>query len=281
MVGCRPPVAYTAIMRNIARGQRGFTLVELVVIIAILGVLAAVATPLMVNFLAGAKEEAYNSDLEIIQLAVDAYFVDPSNKRFLGKNQYPLLGRGETNQMNRTVRKESFHHPDNGDPFDPMDEDSKEHRHHRDDDHHDHDHHDHDDGDDHHEHPHHPDWNPLGGIQGANLTTSNGDAPAWTDNKTGTKDGVREIKKDSPDKWTTVKVTLNGVEYFTDARYYFVDVAALVKEGFLKETPKSSSNDNSGAGAGSYTYYLNKIGRVETLPFAFPRTAGFAEGVYP
>jgi hypothetical protein len=235
----------------------------------------------MVNFLAGAKEEAYNADLEVIQLAVDAWFSDPSNVRFLGKNQYPLLGRGETSQVNRTVRKESFHHPDNGDPFDPKDEDPKEHRHHH---HHDHDddHHDHDDGDEHHT-PHHPDWNPLGGIQGADLTTSNSGAPAWTDNKTGTKDGVREIKKDSPDKWTTVKVTREGVEYHVDARYYFIDTAALVRHGFLKETPKSSSKDNSitNTAAGSYTYYLNSLGRVETLPFAFPRTKDFIEGVYP
>jgi prepilin-type N-terminal cleavage/methylation domain-containing protein len=62
---------------TIKRSQRGFTLVEMAVVIAIIGVLAAVATPLLTSYLSGAKERAYNADRLIIQEAVDAYFGAP------------------------------------------------------------------------------------------------------------------------------------------------------------------------------------------------------------
>jgi len=240
-------------LKRILKGQRGFTLVELVVVTAIMGVLASVATPLMVNHLAGAKEEAYNADLGILQTAVDAWYTDPSNVRFLGKNQYPLMGRNETARDEKhIVRTSSFNHADNLTPLETKDEDD-------------------------HSGKDSPDWNPLGGTQGADLTKVTDNTPAWTDDG----DGVREIQEKSPDKWTTVRVMREGVAYYTDARYYFIDLKALVDAGFLKEIPKSSSRDNALTGTGSYTYYLDHRGRVQTLLFAFPKTPSFATGVYP
>ena len=240
-------------LKRIFKGQRGFTLVELVVVTAIMGVLASTATPLLVNFLAGAKEEAYNADLIVMQTAVDAWYTDPSNVRFLGKNQYPLMGRNETARDEKhIVRTSSFNHADNLTPLETKDEDD-------------------------HSGKDSPDWNPLGGTQGADLTKVTDNIPAWTDDG----DGVREIQEKSPDKWTTVKVTREGTTYFVDARYYFIDLQALVDAGFLKELPKSSSRDNALTGTGSYTYYLDHRGRVQTLLFAFPKTPSFSEGVYP
>jgi prepilin-type N-terminal cleavage/methylation domain-containing protein len=264
-------------LKRILKGQRGFTLVEMVVVTAIMGVLASVATPLMVNHLAGAKEEGYNADRGILQTSVDAWYTDPSNVRFLGKNQYPLLGRNETDRLDHMVRAASsgpdvdavgsFDHPVNGDPFDPNDVDHV-HKHHK----------DHgDNGHQHHLHPNHPYWNPLGGIQGADLTKSKSGSPAWTDDG----DGVREIKAGSSDTWTTVRVTREGTDYFTDARYYFLDIAALVNGGYLREIPKSASADNASTATGSYTYYLDDKGRVQTVLSSFPRIGAFAEGVYP
>jgi prepilin-type N-terminal cleavage/methylation domain-containing protein len=261
------------LIKKITTNQRGFTLVELVVVIAIMGVLAAVATPLLVNFLSGAKAQAYNADVEVIQTAVDAWYTDPANSRFLGKNQYPLLGRGEFNRGNHTVRAKvaqagavvgSFAHPDDGTPLVASQRDATA-------------------GND------NPDWNPLGGTQGADLLKATAVAPAtgqiiaWTDDG----DSVREIivatseTTRSPDTWTTIEVTRESVVYYVDARYYFIDIGALVSGGFLKETPKSSSTDNSATGTGSYTYYVDTLGRVRTLLSSFPRTAGFADGVYP
>ena len=72
--------------------QQGFTLVELVVVIAIPGVLAATATPMVSNFLGNSKEQAYNADQASVQSAIDAFYSSPNNPRFMGKRQYPIKG---------------------------------------------------------------------------------------------------------------------------------------------------------------------------------------------
>ena len=78
------------------KGERGFTLVELVVVIAILGVLAAISVPMVNNFLDSSKSQAYNLERERIQRAVDAYRSHPLNARFTGRRQYPIHGEAKT-----------------------------------------------------------------------------------------------------------------------------------------------------------------------------------------
>ena len=53
-------------------GERGLTLVELIVVIAILGVLAAITTPLVTGYLGSSQERSYEADSELIQALVDA-----------------------------------------------------------------------------------------------------------------------------------------------------------------------------------------------------------------
>ena len=83
--------------------HRGFTLIELVVVIAILGVLAAVAVPLVSNYLGSAKERAWTADKDRIQAAVDAYYTSPSNVRYLGQRQYPIKGADSTGSLDTWV----------------------------------------------------------------------------------------------------------------------------------------------------------------------------------
>ena len=66
--------------------QKGFTLIELVIIMVILGVLAAVAVPRMGNTIASSEEAAENTVLASLRTAVEVYamdqVVDNSNKSY-------------------------------------------------------------------------------------------------------------------------------------------------------------------------------------------------------
>lgn len=63
-------------LKQFRYGQKGFTLVELLVVVAILGVLAAVAVPNVGNFIGRGKTESYETELHNIQTAVMAMLAD-------------------------------------------------------------------------------------------------------------------------------------------------------------------------------------------------------------
>ena len=238
-----------------AKGKRppaGFTLIELIVVIAILGVLTAIAVPSIVNYLSSSKEESYKLEQERFQTAVDAFFSAPGNSRFLGKRQYPLIGRGQTDQSSLNVETEIITLLDNGDPFNPQDHDANEQT----------------------------DevelWNPVGGTEGVELTS------AWTDDD----DGERQVANDSPDTWTSVTVQRGNVSYQTDPRYFFIDFEALISQGLLGRVPESAARDNAPENStktytGNYIWYVDSNGLVQSLDRHLPSRDGFQRGVFP
>jgi len=59
--------------RSTMRRKRGFSLLELVIVVVILGIIAAIAIPRMSRGTAGAADSALESDLAILRNAIDLF----------------------------------------------------------------------------------------------------------------------------------------------------------------------------------------------------------------
>jgi general secretion pathway protein G len=63
-------------MRRIGKQDVGFTLVELMIVMAIIGVLVVVAVPSYVAALQHAREAVLKEDLQVLRAAIDSYTMD-------------------------------------------------------------------------------------------------------------------------------------------------------------------------------------------------------------
>ena len=72
-------------MKLLSRGEKGFTLIEILAVVAILGVLAAIVIPNVVQFMGEGKEEARQAEQHNLQTSVLALLAD-ADVHFLDDN---------------------------------------------------------------------------------------------------------------------------------------------------------------------------------------------------
>ena len=62
------------------KGQKGFTLIELMIVVAIIGILAAIAIPQFASYRARGFKATMNADAKNVHTAIQAYLVDNPTK---------------------------------------------------------------------------------------------------------------------------------------------------------------------------------------------------------
>src|SRR5215467_7370101 len=72
------------------RSQKGFTLIELLIVVAIIGIIAAIAIPNLLNAIDRGKQKRTMADMRSIGTAIESYAVD--------QNVYPVANSAATLQ---------------------------------------------------------------------------------------------------------------------------------------------------------------------------------------
>lgn len=87
--------------RAISRNERGFTLVEILVVITIIGLIMALVGPRVLNYLSESKVKAAKIQIQSFSSALDLFYLDtgryPSNAEGLGGLVQPIGGAASWN----------------------------------------------------------------------------------------------------------------------------------------------------------------------------------------
>ena len=69
-------------MLSMLKGKKGFTLIELMIVVAIIGILAAIAIPQFSAYRQKAYNSAANSDVKNMKTGMEAYLADNPNQQY-------------------------------------------------------------------------------------------------------------------------------------------------------------------------------------------------------
>jgi type IV pilus assembly protein PilA len=90
-----------------ARNTKGFTLVEIMIVVVIIGLLAAMAIPAFQKVRASSQDKAVTNNLRQLSAAADQYFLETGNNSVASED---LVGTESTQYIKNlsTVAKETY-----------------------------------------------------------------------------------------------------------------------------------------------------------------------------
>jgi general secretion pathway protein G len=95
---------------RIRLNKKGFTLIELLIVVAIIGIIAAIAIPNLLNAIQRGKQKRTMADMRAIGTAVEAYAVDNNFYPAAGSAVSTIAGQVEPRYIKKVPTNDAWNH---------------------------------------------------------------------------------------------------------------------------------------------------------------------------